>query len=92
MATNARNNDSFQRALTALQAGKLGEAEDLFRATLRKQPRHVAALNLLGIVLTKLGSFDEAEKYLRFAIRENANSDATLYNLSLIHISEPTRP
>ncbi len=76
--------DAFQRALTALQAGKVKEAEGLFKATLRNQPRHVAALNLLGIVLTKFGRFAEAENYLRAALAENANSDTTLYNYGIV--------
>jgi protein O-GlcNAc transferase len=78
------NDNEFQRALAALQAGNVKEAENLFKATLRKQPRHVGALNLLGIVLTKLGRFADAENYLRLASSENANSDSTLYNYGIV--------
>ena len=83
--------DAFQRALTALQTGKIREAESLFKATLRSQPRHVATLNLLGIVLTKLSKFAEAENYLRRALAENANSDTTLYNYGIV-LKELNRP
>jgi protein O-GlcNAc transferase len=74
----------LQRALAALQAGNLKDAERLFKAVLRGQPRHLAALNLLGIVLTRSGRFAEAEKYLKLALRENARSDATLSNYGIV--------
>ena len=70
--------------MSALQAGNLKDAEHLLKAVLRAQPRHIAALNVLGIVLTQLRQFDEAETYLRRALRENARSDATLYNYGLV--------
>ena len=91
MATNVTNDDIFQRALAALQAGKAKEAENLFKATLRNQPKHVAALNLLGVVLTKLGQFAEAENHLRKALDENANSETTLYNYGIV-LKELNRP
>jgi protein O-GlcNAc transferase len=75
---------TFQRAMVALQAGNLRDAEHLLKAVLRAQPRHLAALNVLGIVLTQHRQFDEAEIYLRRALRENARSDATLYNYGLV--------
>ena len=74
----------FQRAMAALQAGNLKEAEHFLKSLLRGEPRHLAALNVLGIVLTKQRQFDEAETYLRRALRENARSDATLYNYGLV--------
>jgi protein O-GlcNAc transferase len=75
---------TFQRAMAALQASNTKDAEQLLKALLRAQPRHVAALNVLGIVLTQQGQFAEAETYLRRAVRENARSDATLYNYGLV--------
>jgi tetratricopeptide (TPR) repeat protein len=76
--------DSFARALAALQAGQLEDAERLFKKTLRLQPRHVPALNLIGVVLTQLKRYGEAEQYIKRAIQENANSDATFYNYGVI--------
>jgi protein O-GlcNAc transferase len=78
------NGPTFQRAMAALQAGNLKDAEQLLKALLRAQPRHIAALNVLGVVLTQQRQFDEAETYLRRAVRENARSDATLYNYGLV--------
>ncbi len=75
---------TFQRALSALQSGNGKDAERLLKTVLRAQPRHLAALNLLGIILTQLGQFTEAEIYLRRALRENPRSDATLYNYGIV--------
>jgi len=78
------DNDSLRRGLSALQAGNTRDAERLFKTVLREQPRHVAALNLLGITLTQLGKFDDAEIYLGRALREQPKSDATLYNYGIV--------
>jgi protein O-GlcNAc transferase len=79
-----KENEEFQRALAVFQAGNLKDAEHLFKAVLRTRPRHVAALNLLGIVLTQLEKFTEAELYLRRALQEYPNSDATQYNYGIV--------
>jgi len=50
----------FAEAMAALQAGKLADAERLFNAVLRAAPAHVEALNLLGVVLGRLGRNAEA--------------------------------
>jgi protein O-GlcNAc transferase len=84
LAAGLAANEVFQNALTALQAGNVKDAELLFEVVLRTQPRHVGALNLLGIVLTRLGRFAEAETYLRRALREQPKSDATLYNYGIV--------
>jgi predicted O-linked N-acetylglucosamine transferase (SPINDLY family) len=78
------HDQTFQRAMAALHAGNIKEAEHLLKAVLRTKPRHVGALNVLGIVLTQQQKFDDAETYLRRALQENARSDATLYNYGLI--------
>ena len=76
--------DALQRGLLALRAGNFDDAGRLFNDVLRVQPRHVGALNLLGIVLIQRGRFVEAENYLRLALQENATSDATLYNYGIV--------
>jgi protein O-GlcNAc transferase len=74
----------LERAMAALQAGNFRDAERLFKDVLRTAPKHVAALNLLGVVLTQSGKFAEAETYLQRALREYPKSDATLYNYGLV--------
>lgn len=71
----------FGQALTALQQGSLDLAERHFKSFLTKQPHHLGALNLLGIVLLRGGKSDEAERCLRKALRLGSQSDpATLSN------------
>jgi protein O-GlcNAc transferase len=53
-------NRELQEAMSALQAGKLGDAERLCKAVLRTEPKHVETLNLLGVVLGRLGRNAEA--------------------------------
>jgi protein O-GlcNAc transferase len=84
LAVSVAENEKFQRASAALQAGRFKDAERLFKTVLRTQPAHVAALNLLGIALIQLGQFAEAETYLRRALNEYSNSDATLYNYGIV--------
>jgi protein O-GlcNAc transferase len=74
----------FADAVSSLQSGKLAEAEQAFRKLLRRQPDHPGALNLLGILLTRLGRFAEAEPYIRRATSVTAGSDATFYNYGLV--------
>jgi tetratricopeptide (TPR) repeat protein/2-polyprenyl-3-methyl-5-hydroxy-6-metoxy-1,4-benzoquinol methylase len=75
---------TFARAVTAVRDGKLAEAERQFKRVLRDQPKHVAALNLLAVVLTQLKRYPEAERYIKSAIAINASSDVTFYNYGLI--------
>ena len=50
--------------MASLQAGNLYDAEQNFKEVLQLDTRHVAALNLLGIVLTHVRKYDDAEPYL----------------------------
>jgi len=62
----------------------LSDAERHFKEVLRHEPKHVAALNLLSVLLTHLGRCAEAEPYIKLALKLNSNSDATFYNYGLI--------
>jgi protein O-GlcNAc transferase len=77
-------NETFRQAIASLQARKLKDAERLFKILLAEEPRHVAGLNLFGILLIQLGRFKEAEQYVRRALDENPKSDATCYNYGII--------
>src|ERR1700756_4754626 len=74
----------FQSALTALQAGKLGDAARLFDAVLHAEPKHAGALNLMAVALMQLGRFTEAESHFRRALEHHPPSDATLYNYGIV--------
>lgn len=84
MTTTVSGDVEVRRATAALQAGDLKAAERLLRAALAAKPEHVAALNILSIVLIRLGRFAEAESYLQRALQKYANSDATLSNYGLV--------
>jgi protein O-GlcNAc transferase len=57
---NWSRSEDFERGLWALQAGNLKESERLLQVVLRGEPKHVPALNLLGVVLGRLGRNTEA--------------------------------
>jgi predicted O-linked N-acetylglucosamine transferase (SPINDLY family) len=76
--------DLFRNAITSFQQGKLDEAERTLKQVLRKEPRHLAALNISAIVLTAQHKYAEAERYLQSALKINATSDATFYNYGIV--------
>lgn len=73
----------FTRALSSFQRGQLDDAERQFRQLLRKEPRHLAALNILAVVLTTLKRYAEAERHFQSALKINARSDTTFYNYGI---------
>ena len=83
LAKTSTAGDDLQRGLAALRSGNLKEAERAFGAVLRAQPRHIAALNLLGAVQMQTGRFAEAEICLRRALAQEPQADATLYNYGI---------
>jgi protein O-GlcNAc transferase len=79
-----RGEDLFKQALSSLQKGNASDAERQFNELLRQSPRHIAGLNLLCILLTRLGRYQEAEPYAQRAIDACATSDATFHNYGII--------
>lgn len=82
---------TFTAALGALNAKDFSEAEKLLRKVLRLDAKHVAALNLLTIVLMSGGRFAEAEAFIARAVSLNQNSDVSFYNYGVIckHLDKP---
>ena len=76
--------EMFCQAVSAMRAGNIGGAERAFKDALRLQPRHIGALNLITVLLTTLGRFEEAEHYVTLALNEDRTSDVTFYNYGLI--------
>ncbi|MQQ09404.1 tetratricopeptide repeat protein [Epibacterium sp. SM1979] len=65
-----------------LGLGRLGQAEELLRAAVKKQPDWPESLNNLGVVLMERQKFAEAEQFLRRAVAlDNGESDAIRENL-----------
>ncbi len=67
-----------------MQTGKVDVAEQLFKQVIERQPKHIAALNIFSIFLTRLERYQEAEHYVRLALNEDATSDASFYNYGVI--------
>jgi len=89
--TAATNIREFAAAMSALQLGRLEEAERLLMLTLRGQPKHLAALNLLGVVLGRLGRNAEAIASFDRALATAADSDEAWYGrgMTLLAMNRP---
>jgi len=83
--------EDLQRGLVALQGQDPLTAERRFRQVLKKEPRHLGALNLLAIVLIQLGRFEDAETYAKRAASMTPANDATLSNYGYILLAQ-SRP
>jgi protein O-GlcNAc transferase len=91
--TSATNIREFAAAMSALQSGRLDEAERLLTLTLRVQPTHLAALNLLGVVLGRLGRNAEAIASFDRALATAADSDEAWYGrgMTLLAMNRPAQ-
>ncbi|MBI1201655.1 MAG: tetratricopeptide repeat protein [Rhodopseudomonas sp.] len=78
-------------AIAALNGRQFDKAEKLFRRVLDKQPGHIAALNLLTVVLMSQQRFAEAERFVAKAVMLHQSSDVSFYNYGLIskHLNKP---
>jgi len=65
------------------QAGRLAEAEAIYRRVLAEQPNNARALHLLGTLAGQCGRFDMAADLIRQVIRLNPDSADAHHNLSL---------
>jgi tetratricopeptide (TPR) repeat protein len=74
-------NKSFQLAVGYYQTGKLPEAESLSRQIIRKQPKHVDALNLIGLICYDLANYDSAIEYIKKALELNPSNAEAYTNL-----------
>jgi protein O-GlcNAc transferase len=65
---------AFDLALQHHQAGRLQEAEQVYRQILTQQPEHPGALRYLGVLTHRIGRLDIAVDLIRRAISFNPNS------------------
>lgn len=77
--------DLIQTALAAHGAGRLQEAESLYRRALDERPDHPDALNLLGVVAIQTDRHEAAIGYLERAVRRNPGCPDSQYNLGLAY-------
>jgi tetratricopeptide (TPR) repeat protein len=74
---------AYELAVARHRAGRLGDAEQLYRAVLKVEPDHVGALHYLGLACAQGGKFDEAVTLLRQAVALDENSAEGHNNLGL---------
>jgi len=72
---------SIDDAIRLHEAGRLRDAERLYRSMLDVEPHHPDALHLLGVVLTQTGEYDEAVRHIQAAL--NADQESVLFHSSL---------
>jgi protein O-GlcNAc transferase len=73
--------EALQIAIQHHQAGRLAEAEALYRQILAVQPNHSDALHLLGVIAHQAGRHDLATEWIRQAIVLNPNNAIAHFNL-----------
>ena len=73
--------EALQIALQNHQAGRLAEAEALYRQILAVQPNHADALHFLGVIANQAGRHDLAVEWIRQAIVLKPNNPAAHSNL-----------
>jgi tetratricopeptide (TPR) repeat protein len=73
--------ETLMLAVQYHQAGHFYQAEQLYRNILQSDPRHVDALQLLGLVAYSTGRSDLAVQYLREALRHKPEYAAVRNNL-----------
>ena len=81
----------LETGFAAQQSGDLAQAERCYRKVLRDDAGNEFELNLMGVLLVRQENYRDAAGILESALIANAGDPETHNNLSLIHISEPTR-
>jgi len=77
-------NDAIQIAIKHHQAGRLQEAESIYRQILRKTPNHPDILNLLGGLIHQMGDSYKGAELIRKAIINNPQNADFHYNLGVV--------
>jgi len=75
---------TFQLALSHHQAGRLADAEALYRQILTAQPNHPEALHFLGLIAHQVGRHEVAVELMRHAILLDPNNAFAYSNLGIV--------
>jgi protein O-GlcNAc transferase len=74
MKNPAQVASAFAQAAALHQAGRLAEAEQIYRQILKAQPRHFESQFLLGVIYGQRGSHADAVRQFDVAVKLNPNS------------------
>jgi Flp pilus assembly protein TadD/2-polyprenyl-3-methyl-5-hydroxy-6-metoxy-1,4-benzoquinol methylase len=77
----------FDSAMAFHQGGNLKQAERAYRDVLTINPRHVGALNYLGVLAHQTGHSDDGIALLKKALEVTRRDPEIHFNLALIHSS-----
>lgn len=66
--TQITNKPTIEIAIQHHQAGRLAEAEKIYRQILAQQPDHPDALHLLGVLAVQAGRLDAAVDLIMIAL------------------------
>jgi tetratricopeptide (TPR) repeat protein len=75
---------ALQLAIQHHHAGRLAEAEKIYRQILARQPNHPDALNLLGVLASQVGRHDDAIELIRRSLILRPDYVSALVNLGNI--------
>ena len=73
----------YQRALTLHHAGKLADAEGLYKMLLEYFPHQVEILTALGILLFQMGRSEAGFQQIKKSLSLNPKQPAALYNMAV---------
>jgi len=76
-------NAKLHQAFQLHQSGKLRNAEAAYRRIIAKDPRHVDANNLLGLLCIQTQRFAPAIKWIESALQEKPDDPQAHYNLGI---------
>jgi len=65
---------AIQDAIRHHEAGRLQEAQRLYRTILEREPRHPDALHLLGVLFGQIGRYEDAVAHIEAALAVDPNS------------------
>jgi protein O-GlcNAc transferase len=82
---------AFQRAVAFHQAGRLPEAEQIYRQILKAEPRHFDSQFMLGVIYSQRGHHAEALRHIDLALKINPKS-AAAHNSRGVALGKLKRP
>jgi tetratricopeptide (TPR) repeat protein len=77
---NARLEAEIEAGFAELQAGRIAQAESIYRCVLDKDPSHPVALHLLGLLVHQKGEHDRAVDLLQRSVASDPEYAAAFYD------------